>query len=196
MLTPNIDLAMQKYNFSFLLFSILLSCGCVPESKETLPVESAVHNPQLVGDFYIEDKTTGKRDERWIKVKDQSKGLYTVGSDDSKPNEKGVCQLFKIGSTYILAVKVKEDDPTSGYFFGRVEIGKSQLFMHHMDEKFFINNPGALPGTKLTPSTIGAGVSVSFTSSPEQLKAFFTLHDGNDDIWDTKSPMAMNRIGI
>lgn len=75
----------------------------------------------------------------------------------------------------------------------RLKVTRTQIAVEALRHGYFLNNPGALPGTKVTKG-MGKSSNVELTASPEQLAAFLQLHGDTKEVY-TEMLAIYNRVG-
>jgi len=181
----------KNFRLAPIVILAIIFSGC-PVAFQNTPSDQYIHKTaQVIGSYYSTNEDGVRQDVRIERSKSE-KFPFVIPSfikpEKGKPDDL-LFQVYKVGDAQFLFGKRTSND---NYFCAKIESSSTQLVFHMVVEKFFLDNPGALPGTVISGS--GSGRSVKLTSSAEQIVAFLTLHKDNKKLFPDK-PFLLNKIG-
>ena len=194
MLTNSPDSCSCKFRLAFVVLSVALMAGCVPKVANTPTAEYVNRNLAITGDFYQEDRTTGKRTDISIKKTGDEELSFSLASPE-KP--AGKFQVYTIGELNLAFLPNYDKDDKNRekileYTVAKLQVTKTQIVIEFLADKFFENNPAALPGTVVKKDKFTTDVAIN--STPQQLVLFFKLHQDTTGMFDSENPILFNRI--
>ncbi len=194
MLTNSPSSCSRNFRLALVVLCLALVAGCVPKVANRPTAEYINRNLAITGDFYQEDRSTGKRTNISIKKTDNEALSFSMTSPGT-PADK--FQVYTIGKLSLAFLPNYDEDDRSrekilGYTVARLQVTKTQIVIEPLANQFFENNPAALPGTVLKKDKFTTDVAIS--STPQQLVLFFKLHQDTTGMFDTENPVLFNRI--
>ncbi len=194
MLTNSPDSCSCKFRLAFVVLSVALMAGCVPEVANTPTAEYVNRNLAITGDFYEEDRKTGKRRDLSIKKTGDEELSFSI----DLPGEPAYkFQVYTIGELNLAFLPLYDKDDKNRekilcYAVVKLQVTKTQIVIEILEDKFFENNPAALPGTVVNKGEYTTDVAIN--STPQQLVLFFKLHQDTTGMFDSETPILYNRI--
>ena len=191
MLNTPLSSMRRQLLLTFVMLWLAAVAGCVPKVANKLPAAYVNRDLAITGEFHEE---FGAQEKLSIKKTDDEELSYsaaTPGMDTDK------FQVYTIGKLNLAFMPNYDEDDNNrteilGYSVARLQVTKTQIVVEPLTNKFFEDNPAALPSTTLPKP--GSATDITLNSTPEQLALFFKLHQDTAGLFDVKHRIVYNRI--